>query len=252
MRHPGTSEQKARWLAKNEGWLANARENWRPRKVKPFTVRVWLSSPVAWGADGVKLDGYLQRLVVERETGYTADDVFAECPLGVDVDIPIPVADTVLAGMPIAKASWGIPPPIACEGIRWRRKRARPEVMSGDRLLIAGGAFKSHNIPVQTLVTPWLDFHLEGDQDAVRDLMGDAIAIGRGYSSGLGSILGVEYQPDPSRRSLVWQRKPMRVLPLEGLELESPIVDERSTRAPYWKGRGTVLCAVPVIALGEL
>lgn len=239
------------WLAR-QGWIASARERWAHRERQPFTVRTWLSSPIAWSADGVKLDGLLQRLVVERETGMLADDVFAECPKDVTVDIPIPVADVTMAGLPIACASWGVPPPIACESLRWRRKRARPEAMSGDRLLIAGGPFKSHNIPVQTLVTPWLDFHLEGDLDRVRDLLADATAIGRGYASGLGTILGIEYLPDPARRSLAWNGRPMRALPLQGLPLDAPIVDERATRAPYWKGRGTVLCAVPVAALGAL
>lgn len=239
------------WLAANGGWLDRARR-WAPRERRPFTVRMWFSSPVAWSSDGVKLEGLIQRMVVERETGRSSDDVFAECPRGSDVEIQIPIVDVEIAGLPIAMCSWGMPPPIACESLRWRRKRARPEVMAGDRLLVAGGPFKSHNIPVQTLVTPWFDFHMVGDRERVRDLLGEAAAIGRGYASGLGSILGLEYLDDPAERSLAHRGEPMRALPLgDGCPLlRDPIVDERPTRAPYWAGRGMALCAVPAIRLG--
>lgn len=240
------------WLAHNRWWIERARERWVPRAPRPFVARVWLSSPVAWSEYGVQLDGLLQRLVVEMETGLPADDVFAECPRGEHVDIQIPVADVMIDGLPIACASWGTPPPVAAESIRWRRKRARLEAMSGNRLTIAGGPYKSTNIPVQTLVTPWLDFYLIADQEPVRDLLGEALGIGRGYSSGLGTILGVEYLPDPEERALVWQGRPMRSLPLgPGCPpLRDPICAERSTRAPYWSKKGVRVCAVPNLTLG--
>jgi len=241
------------WLDDNTAWLARA-ERWRASKSKSFTVRVWFSSPVAWSDNGVQIDGLLQRLVVERETSRLSDDVFAECPRGLNPEIPIPVADVEIMGLPIACASWGWPPPIAVESLRWRRKRARLEAMSGGRLTIAGGAFKSTNIPVQALTTPWLDFHLAGDAALVRDLLGDATAIGRGYSSGLGTILGVEYMPDPEERSLAWKGEPMRSLPLgKGCpKLNDPICGEKATRAPYWANKNVCVCAVPRVALGTV
>lgn len=240
------------WLAQNQAWLDRARGRWAPRSPEPVTVRLWLSSPVAWGEHGVQLDGLLQRLVVERETGLPSDDVFAECPRGLHPEIQIPVVDVQIAGLPIACASWGVPPPIAAESLRWRRKRARLEAMSGNRLTIAGGAYKSTNIPVQTLVTPWLDFYLVADRALVRDLLGDAHAIGRGYSSGLGTILGIEYLPDPDGRALAWRGRPMRAIPLGpgAPPLQDPCCMLTSTRAPYWAGKGQRVCAVPVLRLG--
>lgn len=249
---PKQAKPVSPWLAANTNWLDRARSRWAPRAPEPLTVRVWLSSPVAWGEHGVQLDGLLQRLVVERETGLPSDDVFAECPRGLNPEIQIPVADVEIAGLPIACASWGAPPPIAAESLRWRRKRARLDAMAGNRLTIAGGPYKSTNIPVQTLVTPWLDFHLVADRDRVRDLLSEATALGRGYSSGLGTILGIEYLPDPEQRALAWKGQPMRALPLgEGCpELDDPVCMFTSTRAPYWAGKGRRVCAVPVVRLG--
>lgn len=238
------------WLDENQGWLTRA-ARWATSSPSAFQVRVWFSSPVAWSADGIQIDGLLQRLVVERETGRLSDDVFAECPRGLNPEIPIPVTDVEIMGLPIACASWGFPPPIAVESLRWRRKRARLEAMSGGRLTIAGGAFKSTNIPVQTLTTPFLDFYLRGDVARVKDLLGEATAIGRGYSSGLGTILGIEYTLSEDR-SLAWQGEPMRALPLgKGCPpLTDPICGEKATRAPYWARKNVCVCAVPRISLG--
>lgn len=239
------------WLDENQPWLDRARERWEPRDPEPITVRVWLSSPIAWGERGIQLDGLLQRLVVERETGLPSDDVFAECPRGTHVDIQIPVVDVTIAGLPIARCSWGVPAPIAAESLRWRRKRARLEAMAGNRLTIAGGPYKSTNIPVQTLVSPWMDFHLVGDRAAVRDLLADATGLGRGYSAGLGTILGIEYLPDPDDRSLVSNGKPMRAIPIGAgaPHMVNPFCMLTSTRAPYWAGRGRCVCAVPATRL---
>lgn len=240
------------WLDDNRGWLARAADRWSPRSPEAFTVRAWLSSPIAWSERGAQIDGLLQRLVVERETGFPSDDVFAECPRGLHPEIQIPVVDAAIAGLPIARCSWGMPPPVAVESIRWRRKRARLEAMSGNRLTIAGGPYKSTNIPVQTLVTPWLDFHMVADRVLVRDLLGEASALGRGYSSGLGTLLGFEYLPDPEDRSLAWRGRPMRSIPLGdgGPTLHDPICMLAATRAPYWAGKGERVCAVPAIRLG--
>ena len=105
---------------------------------------------------------------------------------------------------------------------------------------------------MQTLVTPWLDFHMVADRALVRDLLGEASALGRGYSSGLGTLLGVEYLPDPEGRSLAWRGRPMRSIPLGagGPALHDPICMLAATRAPYWAGKGERVCAVPAIRLG--
>jgi hypothetical protein len=85
-------------------------------------------------------------------------------------------------------------------------------------------------------------------------LLAEAIALGRGYASGLGMILGVEYLPDPEERSLSHRGEPMRALPLgDGCPLlRDPIVDERPTRAPYWAGKGVTLCAIPALRIGRV
>lgn len=240
------------WLDDNRWWLDRARERWAPSVVEPFTLRVWFSSPVAWSRNGLQVDGYLQRLVVERETGMPSDDVFAHAPRTVDADITIPLRHVRMGAFDVACASWGMPPEVAVESIRWRRRRTRVEVLGMDKVVVAGGAFKSTNIPLPTLTTPYLDFYLSGDRAKVRDLLADATALGRGYAAGYGTILGIEYLPDPEDRSLVWRGAPTRHLPMVAgcppLE-QAFYVEEKPTRAPYWAARNMALCAIPVVSV---
>lgn len=240
------------WLADNQWWLDAARARWLPTTITSFCVRVWFSSPVAWSRDGLQLDGYLQRLVVERETGMPSDDVYAECPRNLDTNISIPIRHVPIGPFEVACASWGMPPAIAVESLRWRRRRTRVDVLGMDKVVVAGGAFKSTNIPLPTLSTPWLDFYVSGDEAKVRDLLSDATAMGRGYGAGYGTIFGVEYLPDPEDRSLAWNGRPMRHLPMfAGCPplTEEFYVDEKPARAPYWMARNVSMCAIPVIHL---
>jgi hypothetical protein len=241
------------WRSQNQWWLDNAKARWSPSTVEPFCVRVWFSSPVAWSRDGIQLDGYLQRLVVERETGMAADDVFSGFPNAEDAGITIPVGHVQIGPYDVACVSWGWPPSVAVESLRWRRRRTRVDVLAMNKVVVAGGAFKSTNIPLPTLATPWLDFYMVGDRAKVRDLLSDATALGRGYGAGYGTILGIEYLPDAEGRSLAWKGRPMRHLPMMAgcpTLSEDFYVDEKPARAPYWKRTNVSMCAIPVVTIG--
>ncbi len=247
------------WLEMNAPWLARARR-WLPRAVEPLRMRVWLSSPVAWdGRTPITIEGALQFVVVGLATGRSPDDVFAGCPHDLKPEIAIPVADVELGGRAIACASIGWPPSCAVETVRWRRKRARVEAYGVDRLMIAGGWGKSLNIPVAALVTPFLDFYLRGDRRLLAALCRELGGLGRDSTRGLGSVVGVELDPDPEDRSLFLDGAPQRALPLllDGGPTDPRVMapdtwDEReaTTRAPYWHRSTTTLCAVPVVSIG--
>jgi hypothetical protein len=250
------------WKDDNRAWLETARSRWTPRTAEPLRLRVWFSSPVAFdGHDPPRIEGLLQYIVVCREARGIPSDVFANFPRRELADVPIPIQDVEIAGRPIACASIGWPPVIAIEGVRWRRKRARHEAYGGiDRLAISGGWAKSINIPVATLVTPWLDFYVRGDRELIADLCRDLPAVGRDGPRGLGTVLGVELHEDPDDRSLLFCSTPQRSIPLvsdggayDPRSYADGTWDERetTTRAPYWVPTTRTLCAVPVLRIGE-
>lgn len=248
------------WLQENAGWLARAAERWAPRRVEALRVRVWLASPVAWdGYHTVQLEGALQTVVVMRETGRVPDDVFEGIPHGSDVDVRIPIADVQIGRWAIACASAGMPPPIAVESERFRRKRVRPDAFGRGMIRINGGPFKALNLPMPTLATPYLDFFVRGDRALLADLLREVGGIGRDSVRGLGSVLGVEIDDDADDRSLVWHRRPQRPIPLvndggpfDVRALDSAYYDIRTsgTRAPYWRKWMSTMCAVPVLHIG--
>lgn len=170
-----------------------------------------------------------------RETRRAPGDVFA----GFDgaVDIPIPIEHIMVEGESIACASWAVPPPIALESVRWVRKRARAEALGLDRVLIAGGPYKSLNIPHATLATPYLDFYVRGDRELLAELLPDACAIGKGNSIGFGTVFAWDVQCDEDDRSVWRNAAPQRALPAavrsqcrEGTYQAR----EGTLRAPYW------------------
>ncbi len=238
------------WAAAQAPWLARAAAWWAPRESACLTLRAWFQAPLAWDAyDGLTLEGTLQAIVVLRATGEMPDDVFADAPRAAGVDIPIPIVDVTLGGLRIACASQAQPAAGAAESTRWRRKRAR-DVLNLRGFNTSGGAHKSLNLPTHTLVTPYVDFHVVGDARRLVELLPDASEIGRSRAGGLGAVLGWEVLLDLDGRSLVWGRRPMRVLPAVPevlVQLDPGAFDIRpaNTRAPYWHRRSQAVCVVP-------
>ena len=247
------------WESDNAGWLARA-ARWAPRKVEPLRLRVWLSSPLAWdGATAITIEGPLQFAVICRETGRLPDDVFNGAPMDRMLPVAIPIEDVTIGDHLIACASWGIAPTIAVESVRWRRKRARADSLGLDKVLIKGGPYKSLNIPVGTLVSPWLDFYVRGDRALLTDLCRDVQGLGRDSTRGMGTVIGVEITNDPDDRSLLYRGAPQRAIPmmLDGGDYDPRCLDpdtwderETTTRAPYWKQASLAVCAVPVVTMG--
>ncbi len=250
------------WLDDNRWWLARARERWSPRTSEPLTLRTWLASPIAWDSyNGITLEGALQHAVVTLEAGHLPDDVFAGCPRDLSIedgDIAIPISDERIEGHPIACSSWARPSPGAVETTRYRRTRARIDAMPGEgKVIISGGPFKSLNVPIPTVTTLYLDFHVRGDRERLTDLLSrDALVLGRWRSAGLGRVTGTEILDDPEDRSLTWKGVPMRSLPVrdaaDAERFKAPYdLRPETTRAPYWHQRSMSLCVVPMQRLGD-
>lgn len=235
------------WLQENHVWLDRARARWAPRTIEPLRLRIYLrSAGLAYDPyQGLQLEGALQHVVVLLETGRMPADVFASKPSNVLTDIQIPIADVTLEHRPIACASWGLFPPMALESVRWLRKRARHGMLNppGGRgvIPIAGGAYKSLNIPVARMTTPWVDFHVRGDPGLLATLCPALAALGRHRSHA--EVMAVEITPDPQDASLWLDGAPQRAIPVpEGTEGAR----ETTTRAPYWSVASLALCVTPV------
>jgi hypothetical protein len=225
-------------------------DRWLPSRIDPITLRVWLSSPIAWDSyDGITLEGALQCSVVMLETGLTPDDAFAGYR-GPKIDIPIPVADAALSGEKVALASWAHPAPVALEEVRWRRRRVRIDAMGGSSLVrLNAGPFKATQLPTPTMSTPYLDFYMDADVERLRVLLADLGSIGRARGGGLGTVLGHEILPR-SGDVLVRGGRLTRTVPegsVSGVDLSSYIARQATLRAPYWHRCTLRDCWVPIL-----
>lgn len=229
-------------------WITAARDAWLPRadRVEPLRVTAWMRAPVSFDrTDGLRLDGALTWVVVALVTGEPPPEAFAGVTRGAYVDIPVPIADTLIEGWRIAQCSDAVLAPIACEVVRRRRKKPHPEAMSIAKVQTTGGPWKALDIPVAAWATPVLTWHLLGDRERLEALLRETHALGRGRSGGLGHVDAWSVEPDASAHTR-WRE---RALPLRAGADPGPgrVPRETALRAPFWhpRVRGLAACPVP-------
>ncbi len=247
------------WADENRGWRERALDRFGPRAAEPLLVRAWLASPVAYdGFDPLTLEGTLQSIVVLRETGRVPDDVFADCPRNEpleNTDIPIPIVDTMVEGMPIAHASIGWFAPGATSTKRQGWKRADAEHYNRPTVKISEAGTKTQMVLKATVTALHVDFFVQADRVRLEGLLLEATHLGASRAGGLGEIQGWEIVDAPGNW---WWYGPagtlMRTLPL-GLASAAPAGSydsrEATLRAPYWHPRSRRPAGVPVQRLGE-
>ena len=233
-------------------WLADARAQWAARAdhVAPLRVTAHLRAPVAFDRDdGLRLDGALSWVVVALTTGLPPPEAFAGVERGVHVDIPVPIADTELAGWRIAQCSDAALPPVAAEVVRRRRKKPHPEAMALSKVQTTGGPWKALDIPVASWAAPTLTWWLLGDAERLRALLRELHAIGRGRAGGLGHVDAWSIDDDPAAVDL-WRERALPVADhAEAARLyPGRAVRETRVRLPYWHIHTRALAACPVIA----
>jgi hypothetical protein len=139
--------------------------------------------------------------------------------------------------------------------------------------MVSGGWAKSLNLPVPTLATHYLDFHMFGDLERVTRLLPEIRGLGRDCTRGLGTVLGCETHRCPPevqfRQAIPHVRGvPARAIPIVSadvpeaeevswppmqLDLTHCEIRPSATHAPYWHRASVTLCAVPKVrALLEL
>lgn len=231
-------------------WLDAAREAWavRPDRVEPLRVTAWLRSPVAFNLDdGLRLDGALSWVVVALTTGEPPPEAFAGVQRGVHVDIPLPIADSIIEGWRIAECSDAVLPPVAQESVRRRRKKPHPEAMALAKVQTTGGPWKALDIPVAAWATPTLTWYLRGDKERLEGLLRELHAIGRARAGGLGHVEAWSVERDETANAR-WRERPLPVSQESASAYPGRIVRRIHVRAPYWHARTVTLAACPVVA----
>ena len=232
-------------------WIGEARSAWIPRadRVEPLRVTAWMRSPTAFARDdGLRLDGALTWVVVAMVTGAPPPEAFAGVRKGEYVDLPVPIADEVIAGWRIAQCSDAVLAPVAVEVVRRRRKKPHPEAMALAKVQTTGGPWKALDIPVAAWASPVLTWYLRGDRERLEALLRETHALGRGRSGGLGQVDAWSVDHDESATTR-WRERPLPIAtPADARAYPGRTVREIRVRAPFWHPTTRTLAACPVIA----
>ncbi len=232
-------------------WIGEARSAWLPRadRVEPLRVTAWMRSPTAFARDdGLRLDGALTWVVVAMVTGAPPPEAFAGVRKGEYVDLPVPIADEVIAGWRIAQCSDAVLAPVAVEVVRRRRKKPHPEAMALAKVQTTGGPWKALDIPVAAWASPVLTWYLRGDRERLEALLRETHALGRGRSGGLGQVDAWSVDHDESATTR-WRERPLPIAtPADARAYPGRTVREIRVRAPFWHPTTRTLAACPVIA----
>lgn len=232
-------------------WIGEARSAWLPRadRVEPLRVTAWMRSPTAFARDdGLRLDGALTWVVVAMVTGAPPPEAFAGVRKGEYVDLPVPIADEVIAGWRIAQCSDAVLAPVAVEVVRRRRKKPHPEAMALAKVQTTGGPWKALDIPVAAWASPVLTWYLRGDRERLEALLRETHALGRGRSGGLGQVDAWSVDHDESATTR-WRERPLPIAtPADARAYPDRTVREIRVRAPFWHPTTRTLAACPVIA----
>ena len=232
-------------------WIGEARSAWLPRadRVEPLRVTAWMRSPTAFARDdGLRLDGALTWVVVAMVTGAPPPEAFAGVRKGEYVDLPVPIADEVIAGWRIAQCSDAVLAPVAVEVVRRRRKKPHPEAMALAKVQTTGGPWKALDIPIAAWASPVLTWYLRGDRERLEALLRETHALGRGRSGGLGQVDAWSVDHDESATTR-WRERPLPIAtPADARAYPGRTVREIRVRAPFWHPTTRTLAACPVIA----
>lgn len=246
---PGFEPPKM-WLDANRAWLERARDRWsaRTEHVRPMRIRAILDGPVAWdGRTLIQIDGALQDVIVMRETGRTGDDVYETAGSGF-CSPTIPIAHVECGDVTISRASAGVASP-GIDHARRRRSRVRADAMGAGQIVVGHGWAKSTDIPIPTRVMPWLDFFVVGDAERIDDLLRDVSGLGRASGRGYGAVARWELSEMREDRSLTYNARPMRPIPIDAasdFDASTYEMREHGTIAPFWHRASRRHCAVPV------
>jgi len=128
----------------------------------------------------------------------------------------------------------------------WRKRSDFPDGVG--KIDIRRGQFKAYNTPLTVIYTPTVAFYAVGNAAEILRLLTTHIThIGKKRAQGYGKIKQITVEPIKEDRSLIWQGKLQRPIPVMGcpLKFEDPIIMYYAWRPPYWRLSSLTECYMP-------
>lgn len=211
--------------------------------MEPFVLRCRLATPVALNHPWLHLDGLVAHLLLFRTLGREA---YALPTKRVVHHTPPPPYRHVLlktGELVHASVSFFEPQPKRASLQYFKRFEAErfPKKGKIDR---GRGHYRDWALRWVYVAAEWCVFYGVGDLAVLGDLLQDLTHLGNDTRVGWGRVQAWQLEPIPEDRSLVWQGRAMRPIPVRFLRTWSDAVP-LAWRPPYWAAENVELCAPP-------
>jgi hypothetical protein len=213
-------------------------------EARPFRVEVRLAAPVSLNHPWLHLDGILAHLAVNRVAGraqYSRPTKAVQSYSARDLG---PYAHA-LTRTPVAQGSISYfgPEEKLCSLQFFKRFEERG-FPARRKIAMGFGHYRAWMLRVVYVPAEWAVFYGRGDVGLVRDLLDDLTHLGNKTRAGWGRVASVSVEEIEENRSLVWEGRAMRPLPVRILRRWSDALP-MAAQAPYWDPSNVEMCAPP-------
>lgn len=226
------------------------RDGDRDGRWQPFRVVATLATPLCLNHPWLHFDGLIAHLIYLRVRGrdyYTlptkrvvhlaADEMGPYCRT-------LRVTNDGMDGLTHASVSWFDPPDPAYRSLQYFKRFEERGWPRRNKVPLGSGHYRTWLLRWVYLPVHTVTFYGCGDIALVRDLLADLTHLGNDHRVGWGRIAALTVEPLAEDRSVVWQGRAMRPIPVRLLRSWSDAVP-LAWRPPYWAVENVALCAPP-------
>lgn len=213
--------------------------------VESFELAIRVATPVCVNHPWLHLDGILSHLIQQRRLGRDYYLLPTKSPVGRETRLGDRYEHVLCWRQEIPFASISFFDPENLCSIKYFKRFEEDGYQGGERRInLSSGFFRNWMLTAVYQATHTVRFYGRGHLDLVQELLEDLTALGNDTRVGWGEVVAWTLTPLSEDRSLVWEGKAQRPLPIRYLQRWSDSV-ALAWRPPYWAAANIELCAPP-------
>lgn len=211
----------------------------------PFRLAFRLATPLALNHPWLHLDGLLAHCIYQRVLGRDYYNLPTKQVQHLARERMGPYWRTLARSGPLVHASVSFYTPEApWQSLRYFKRFEAQGYPRRHKVPLGRGHYRVWMLRTTYLPVEWVTFYGCGDLALVEDLVQDLTHLGNDHRVGWGEVAAIELEPLATDRSLVWEGRAQRPLPVALLAAYDDVVP-LAWRPPYWAADSVAPCAPP-------
>ncbi|QLH52774.1 MAG: hypothetical protein CH6_0085 [Candidatus Kapaibacterium sp.] len=218
-----------------------------PRKwhFQPLEIVFTMASPIALSHPWIHLDGLISHLALRKLLGYDYFLLPSKFPIGrLMKDVEIPYLPYRSAGL-IPQCSISFFEPSIMKSEKMYKKAEIAWLGKLKKLYQGSGHFKAYVMHHIYVPASKIRFYIVGDIEGLRQMLDEVVSLGDNTRIGWGRVLKYEINPIDEDRSIVWNGKAQRPIPVRFCKKYSDSF-VLTWRSPYWSSDFEERCVPPL------